>query len=187
MLNYAEAKAELGQFDATEWAKTIAPLRERAGVNPVIPASADQYMVDYFNGSVTDKWILEIRRERGIEFCLEMGLRWDDLMRWKMGNLLNSAENPWTGIYIPSTSQEYDFNGDGKIDLKLVSKESEASATAVFLASAESNQSFTLNSDNNIQWNYQRAWAEYKYLRPIPTDAITRNPNLEQNVLWVGK
>ena len=41
--------------------------------------------------TVTDKWILEVRRERGIELCLEMGLRWDDDMRWHMGDLLTSC------------------------------------------------------------------------------------------------
>ena len=38
-------------------------------------------MEAYFLNTVTDKWILEVRRERGIELCLEMGLRWDDDMR----------------------------------------------------------------------------------------------------------
>lgn len=66
LLNYAEAKAELGEMDAAVWDQTIAPLRSRAGVTSVIPAKADPYMEAYFLNTVTDKWILEVRRERGI-------------------------------------------------------------------------------------------------------------------------
>ena len=111
LLNYAEAKAELGEMDAAVWDQTIAPLRSRAGVTSVIPTKADPYMEAYFLNTVTDKWILEVRRERGIELCLEMGLRWDDDMRWHMGDLLTSDNNPWTGIYIGSTSYTYDYTG----------------------------------------------------------------------------
>lgn len=184
LLNYAEAKAELGQMGATEWNKSIAPLRERAGVANIIPANADPYMIEYFRNEVTDKWILEIRRERGIELCLEMGLRWDDLMRWHQGALLSSAEHPWTGIYVPDQSGEYDFNGDGKVDFYIGASETRNS---INVSVANTNQRFTLNSDNNIVWNYNRIWSDYMYLRPVPTDAITRNPNLKQNKLWEGK
>lgn len=111
LLNYAEAKAELGEMDAAVWDQTIAQLRSRAGVTPVVPDKADPYMEAYFLNTVTDKWILEVRRERGIELCLEMGLRWDDDMRWHMGDLLTSDNNPWTGIWIGNTGYTYDFTG----------------------------------------------------------------------------
>ncbi len=184
LLNYAEAKAELGEMGATEWNKSITPLRTRAGVTSIVPALADPYMVEYFNNEVTDKWILEVRRERGIELCLEMGLRWDDLMRWHQGNLLSSSEYPWKGIYVPDQNIQYDFNGDGKIDFYVGSSETRNS---IPISVANANQRFTMDTDNNIVWNYNRVWSEYMYLRPIPTDAITRNPNLKQNKLWEGK
>ena len=41
LLNYAEAKAELGEMDQTVWNKTIRPLRERSGVSGAMPATAD--------------------------------------------------------------------------------------------------------------------------------------------------
>jgi hypothetical protein len=97
LLNYAEAKAELGEMDAAVWDQTIAPLRNRAGVTSVIPAKADPYMEAYFLNTVTDKWILEVRRERGIELCLEMGLRWDDDMRWHMGEPADERQQPVDG------------------------------------------------------------------------------------------
>lgn len=181
LLNYAEAKAELGEMGPSEWNRSIALLRNRAGVTSIIPTSADPYMMEYFNHTIDDPWILEVRRERGIELCLEMGLRWDDIMRWHMGELLNSSEKPWTGIYIPDTHAEYDFNGDGIIDFKIGSTET---INSIPISSSQADQTFSINSDNNLVWNYRRVWSQYKYLRPIPTDAITRNPNLTQNYLW---
>lgn len=188
-LNYAEAKAELGEMDAAVWDQTIAPLRSRAGVTSVIPAKADPYMEAYFLNTVTDKWILEVRRERGIELCLEMGLRWDDDMRWHMGDLLTSDNNPWTGIYIGSTSYTYDYtglstddNGDPVPDFYI--RPGEDTEHSIAISNTGANQTFSLNDEGNIVWEYRRVWSEKKYLRPIPLTAITRNPNLEQNALW---
>ena len=189
LLNYAEAKAELGEMDAAVWDQTIAPLRSRAGVTSVVPAKADPYMEAYFLNTVTDKWILEVRRERGIELCLEMGLRWDDDMRWHMGDLLTSDNNPWTGIYIGSTSYTYDYtglstddNGDPVPDFYI--RPGEDTEHSIAISNTGANQTFSLNGEGNIVWEYRRVWSEKKYLRPIPLTAITRNPNLEQNALW---
>lgn len=184
LLNYAEAKAELGEMGVAEWNRSIALLRDRAGVASIVPASPDPYMMQYFRNQVNDRWILEVRRERGIELCLEMGLRWDDLMRWRMGDLLGSDENPWTGVYIPNQNAQYDFNGDGIIDFYIGTVET---STSVPLSPGSTNQTFSFNNDNNLVWHFSRTWNEYKYLRPIPIDAITRNPNLKQNHLWEGR
>ena len=181
LLNYAEAKAELGSFTTADWDNTIKLIRNRAGVKSVYPTTADSYLSNYFKGTVTNPVILEIRRERGTELCLEMGLRYSDIMRWHMGALLSSAENPWTGIYIPDVTQKYDFNNDGTIDFQVGAVES---TNTINVGSSGANQTFSRNADGNLVWNYQRVWAEYKYLRPIPLEAITRNPALEQNELW---
>ena len=176
-------------MDAAVWDQTIARLRSRAGVTSVIPAKADPYMEAYFLNTVTDKWILEVRRERGIELCLEMGLRWDDDMRWHMGDLLTSDNNPWTGIYIGSTSYTYDYtglstddNGDPVPDFYI--RPGEDTEHSIAISNTGANQTFSLNGEGNIVWEYRRVWSEKKYLRPIPLTAITRNPNLEQNALW---
>ena len=187
LLNYAEAKAELGEMDAAVWDQTIALLRSRAGVTPVVPDNP--YMEAYFLNTVTDKWILEVRRERGIELCLEMGLRWDDDMRWHMGDLLTSDNNPWTGIWIGNTGYTYDFtgrstddNGDPVPDFYI--RPGEDTEHSIAISNTGANQTFSLNAAGNIVWEYKRTWGEKKYLRPIPQTAITRNPNLEQNALW---
>lgn len=181
LLNYAEAKAELGEFDKSVWDRTIAPIRNRAGVQAIYPTTADPYLVAYYRNTITDPVLLEVRRERAIELCLENGHRWDDLMRWHMGVLLSSSENPWTGIYIPDVNGSYDFNNDGITDFQVGTTES---PNTIKLSAGGGTQTFSRNADGNLVWNYPRVWAEYKYLRPIPQEAITRNPNLEQNYLW---
>lgn len=184
LLNYAEAKAELGQLGQAEWNRSITPLRNRAGVASIYPSVADPYLAAYYQNSISDPILLEVRRERGVELCLEMGLRWGDLMRWHLGDLLSSSVNPWTGMYIPNSNVPMDLNSDGIIDFEIGTTES---VKSIVVNSSNANQTFSINSDNNLQWNYQRVWSEYKYLRPIPTEAIIRNGNLTQNYLWESK
>lgn len=184
LLNYAEAKAELGQLGLAEWNRSITLLRNRAGVASIYPTSADSYLLNYYQNSISDRFLLEVRRERGIELCLEMGLRWDDLMRWHLGDLLSSSVNPWTGMYIANRNVPLDLNGDGTIDFEVGTTES---VKTIVVNSSNANQTFSINSENNLQWNYQRVWGEYKYLRPIPTEALIRNGNLLQNYLWENR
>lgn len=184
LLNYAEAKAELGELNEASWDKSIKLLRERAGVEGGAPADYDPYLAGYYMNQTSDKWILEVRRERAVEMVME-SVRYDDLMRWKLGGII---ERPWNGIYIPEKNVSYDLNNDGKKDVAFVdiepsSGQKESGVTYVVLGS-----SFTLsNGDSgNVQYgnNLGRKWLAKKYLRPIPTSAIQRNSNLKQNTGW---
>ena len=162
LLNYAEAKAELGQFSEAEWEKSIAPLRARAGVATTPPVDADKYLVDYFDNSVTDKWILEIRRERGIELYME-GLRYEDLMRWKLGQLITRK---WDGMY-------------ARLDEKIAIDQ----AGDKFVL--DRNPYHSINADNCIQFEQiPLVWEERMYLRPIPQSALNINLDLGQNPGW---
>jgi hypothetical protein len=90
LLNYAEAKAELGTLTDADWAMTIGALRERAGITGGLttkPTVVDPYLQETYFPDITDPVILEIRRDRGIELAME-GFRFYDLMRWKRGELL---------------------------------------------------------------------------------------------------
>ena len=178
LLNYAEAKAELGEFGETEWNQTIKLLRERAGVNSKVPLAADPYLIDYYANQTTDKWILEIRRERAIEMLLE-NLRYEDLMRWKLGNLL---EKEWTGIYIPEKEKAYDLNGDGINDV-CVTDGKPGTEKGVFYIDLSKGQ-YTLDKNNCLIYNETRMWADRKYLQPIPKTACVINPALGQNDGW---
>ena len=178
LLNYAEAKAELGEFGETEWNQTIKLLRERAGVNSKVPLAADPYLINYYANQTTDKWILEIRRERAIEMLLE-NLRYEDLMRWKLGNLL---EKEWTGIYIPEKEKAYDLNGDGINDV-CVTDGKPGTEKGVFYIDLSKGQ-YTLDKNNCLIYNETRMWADRKYLHPIPKTACVINPALGQNDGW---
>lgn len=92
LLAYAEAKAELGEATQEVLDKSINLLRDRVGMAHL---NVDVGFVDPnwpdWEVPVTPL-INEIRRERRIETVSE-SKRWDDLVRWKAGKLL---ENPKT-------------------------------------------------------------------------------------------
>lgn len=182
LLNYAEAKAELGQFDAAVWNKTIKPLRERSGVKSVRPSVADPYMKDYFLGRVTDADLLEIRRERGIELFME-NLRWDDDMRWAMGDLL---QREWLGVYVGELGKVYDMDGDGVGETCFVANTPSSRQAGVTYRVLGSDFSLTGGTSGNLKCYIQlnRRWDDRKYVHPIPTNALNVNENLGQNPGW---
>lgn len=181
LLNEAEAKAELGEMDESLWDKTIRPIRERAGVNGKAPATADPYLVAYYNDKVSDKWILEIRRERAIELFFEGGgLRYDDLMRWAEGEMLMK---PWSSIYIGSKNVAYDTNGDGVNDLEVVDKKPSSTPSGVFIVDLSKSSYYTFK-DGRLYITNENNWTDRKYLHPIPKAALVKNPDLKQNYGW---
>lgn len=81
LLNYAEAKAELGEADQTIIDMTINRLRERAGMPVEGYLQVDNVPNDPRNDWGVSPLIYEIRRERRVELAFE-GFRMDDLKRW---------------------------------------------------------------------------------------------------------
>ena len=185
LLNYAEAKAELGEFDATVWDRTIKLLRERAGVDGTRPTKIDEYLQEaYFspddgNNKITDCDILEIRRERAIELLLE-GRRYDDLMRWHLGHLLNKT---WYGIYIGEVDKAYDLNGDGINDVCCVTGEA-GSEPGVKYVVLDSSHALENGTSGRLIYNLARHFSEQRYIHPIPKTALDKNPDLGQNAAW---
>ncbi len=193
LLNYAESKAELGEMDSNVWDMTIRRIRERSGVKGDAPAVADPYLIAYYtndqdNTSVTDKWILEVRRERTIELFME-NTRRDDLWRWRQCPLM---ERPYDGIYVPQVGKEFDLNGDGKNDICFYSKsfpkpsKTIAGVTYVEIKAKDGDKDviYGLNEDNCIVYLIDREWLPHMYYYPIPQTAININPNLGQNPGW---
>ena len=127
LLNYAEAQAELGggKLSDSDWALTIGALRDRAGVSSIRPTTADTYLQSMFYPDCSSVDLLEIRRERTIELVGE-GFRFDDLRRWKCGELL--ADLPWNGIHFPALDTPHDLNGDGQNDVCFLKPGSKAPA-----------------------------------------------------------
>ena len=95
LLNYAEAKAELGTITQDDLDKSINLLRARAGVAPLsvnVGFSADDRDPD------VDPLMWEIRRERRIELMLEPFRKWD-LIRWRKGPYYD-AEDAYYGVKV---------------------------------------------------------------------------------------
>lgn len=191
LLNFAEAKAELGTITADDWKKTVGALRKRAGITgntDVLPTVADTYLqTKYFPG--LNAVLLEVRRERGIELALE-GLRFYDLVRWKRGDLLKQE---WNGFYVPALDVLMDLNGDGKNDVffyKVKPATQVAGVTYINVAEVVSNvanpQRLSNDTYGELTWlnNIKRVWEDKHYLYPIPEADRQMNPKLGQNPGW---
>ncbi|MDN5214110.1 RagB/SusD family nutrient uptake outer membrane protein [Fulvivirgaceae bacterium BMA12] len=196
LLTYAEAKAELGELTQADLDLTVNVLRDRAGVphltmNP--PVDAVQ-QARYPN--VTDATLLEIRRERRIEFAME-GLRFDDLMRWRAGKLLEKEPE---GLYFPSLGK-YDLTGDGVEDIILIdASESVPSSgnkevnslgvTLIYYRAGLQNSDAAVYLENGTSGTVQTVidrgeFIEAKYYyRPVPETHVTVNSNLTQIFGW---
>lgn len=202
LLNYAEAKAELGNLSSSDWTSTIGALRNRAGISNYAsrPTSVDPFMQEYFYPDVTDPIIMEIRRERAIELCME-GFRMYDLRRWAEGHLYQDL--PWWGIHVPSLDTDYDIDGRGATDIYFSYKESgDIPATyknhymQVYVDGGEKVQGlYALPNpkggyDLEYRLNVNRRWYEdgRQYLNPINAqdirDYAARGYHLTQNPNW---
>ena len=185
LLNYAEAKAELGTLTNDDWKNTIGALRRRAGITggdlDTKPKVVDNYVKATYFPSITDPVILEIRRERTIELCLE-GFRMRDLKRWGCGGLWASAK--WTGIFITGTNTPLDMNGDGVADVYFTIGDSSAPEQYANIAAALPKDATLLSVPGGkvIQYNMAgRVWNDRMYMDPIASSDILQNPNLTQN------
>lgn len=186
LLNYAEAKAELGTLTDQDWALTVGAIRRRAGITGGLdhkPVRIDPYMQKIYFPDVSDPSIMEIRRERAIELCLE-GFRMDDLIRWKHGELLKL---PWNGFYVPALNKPLDLNGDGKLDVSFYTTAPASKLPGVtYIDVSKQPQVLSNGSSGELHWldNIKRDWHDNQYLYPIPYEDLQVNPNLKQNPGW---
>lgn len=186
LLNKAEAKAELGTITNTDWAATIGTLRSRAGIASgitTLPAVADSYLKTNYFPDVNDPVILEVRRERGIELALE-GFRFNDLVRWKHGELLLKQ---WNGMYVPALNVPLDLNSDGVLDVCFYQTMPSTTISGVTYINVSADpQKLSNGTYGELHWldNITRVWNDYMYLYPIPYADLQVNPKLEQNPGW---
>ena len=155
LLNYAEAKAELGE--TVDYTKSINLLRKRSGM-PDFAITNDPNKDRYadYGYNLSDQ-LKEIRRERTVELGAE-GFRYDDIRRWAAHKLLKGkrprgypfAASDWTGTKI-----NYKVDADGLLD--------------PFVTQLPNGYGFKENRD---------------YLECIPLNEITLNNNLKQNPGW---
>lgn len=186
LLEYAEAKAELGQFAKADWDNTIKLIRLRAGItNADYPASPDKYLQSTYFPGINDAALLEIRRERGIELFCE-GQRFDDIRRWKTGPMMSL---PYLGVYVPEMNTPYAMNGDGVPNVAFVTAvPAKQVPGVVYYLIAGGFVNLTQGAYGNIHWlfNYDgdRKWNDKFYYNPIPTSELVLNPKLTQSPGW---
>ncbi|WP_324677158.1 RagB/SusD family nutrient uptake outer membrane protein [Hymenobacter sp. GOD-10R] len=192
LLNYAEAKAELGTLTDADWAKTVGALRQRAGITggfATKPTVVDSYLQTKYFPNISDPTLLEVRRERGIELAFE-GLRFYDIVRWRRGELM---EMPWNGFYVPALNQPLDLNEDGVQNVAFYTTlpaTRPAGVTYVNVAptisSGTNPQQLSNGTSGELTWlnNVPRRWEEKYYLYPIPEADRLINPKLGQNPGW---
>jgi hypothetical protein len=187
LLNYAEAKAELGTMTDAEWALTIGALRKRAGITGGLttkPTVVDNYLKTVYFPGITDPVILEVRRDRGIELAME-GFRFYDIVRWKRGELM---EMVWNGIYVPALNTPLDLNEDNIPDVAFFKTMPSPAVPGVTYINVSSTSSYRLTNDTfgELTWltNIPRKWEDKLYYYPIPKADMTANKNLVQNPGW---
>ena len=192
LLNYAEAKAELGTITADDWSRTIGALRRRAGITggdlDQLPTVVDTYLQQTFYPNVTSPVILEVRRDRAIELILE-GFRMNDLKRWACGSDWQTV--PWDGVYIPGLDRPVDLNGDGVVDLYVTAdadyqKSGQYKSVAMILNKEQKAVQVADDPNGGYVLGYElpRKWNDNMYLYPVPENVILKNDNLKQNPGW---
>lgn len=194
LLNYAEAKAELGTLTQADLDKSVNLIRARVGMPGLNMADAnanpDSYLdspeTGFTNVAGPNKGvILEIRRERAVELAQE-GFRYDDLVRWKAGPCL---DQDITGMYFPGPG-EYDLSGDGKPDVILYTKGTAKPQAGSGVLVYQLGQDINLSNGNSGYVDYKRTLQRTPYdenrdyLYPIPINDRSLNHNLTQNPGW---
>ena len=196
LLNYAEAKAELGTLTQNDLVITVNEIRSRVGMRGLDMNEAnkniDWYLESkeygYPNVTGANKGvILEIRRERAVELIQE-GFRLQDLYRWKAGYCIDQAIS---GMYFPGPG-EYKLAGKETADLILY-KAGETKPQAGEGVSVYELGSDIILSEGNKGYVYYHKTVknlrtpfneERDYLYPIPSGERSLNPNLTQNPGW---
>ncbi|MFY0654220.1 MAG: RagB/SusD family nutrient uptake outer membrane protein [Cyclobacteriaceae bacterium] len=162
LLNYAEAQAELGggTISQADLDISINLLRERVGMPDLVanPPMDPRYANDGISAVLA-----EIRRERRIELFME-GFRYEDLRRWKQGKKL--------------TEKDYGMRWDAANKAR-VDPDGRVSVGSSMVDGVEYLEPYKGTDFENPVFDENK-----HYLWPVPTSAISQNPNLGQNPGW---
>ena len=183
LLNYAEARAELGELTQDDLDKTVNLTRKRGGLPPMVLSNLtiDPAQQKLYPG-VKSAAILEIRRERRVELVME-GLRWDDLMRWKRGPLLAQR---FKGMYFKGLGVQ-GLDGDGANDFAILTSPPARKESGITYLILDGSRMLSSGTSGYLiaQPNTLKTFDENRdYLYPIPTNELVNNKQLEQNPNW---
>jgi starch-binding outer membrane protein, SusD/RagB family len=162
LLNYAEAKAELGTITQADLDMSINMLRDRAGM-PHMDLNNIPVDPRYVNDGVSPL-IVEIRRERRIELFNEGCFRYEDLRRWKQGKKLE----------IPSLGMRWDEANSSRFD-----PDGEA-----IVQTREFGGVKYIDPYKGTAWENPVFDESKHYIWPIPLREISENDNIVQNPNW---
>lgn len=157
LLNFAEAKAELGSISQGDLDQSINLLRDRVGMPHL---TMDVEMDPRYASDGVSALIAEIRRERRVELFME-GFRYNDLRRWKQGKKL---EIPDLGI---------------RFDAAAVTRYENANVQTEMVDGVP-----YISVYKGTDWADPVFDESKHYLWPIPLDAISQNPDIDQNPGW---
>lgn len=195
LLIYAEAQAELGRLTQEQMDRSINEIRSRVEMPPIVISEImdDPHLTAQYPG-VTDRALLQIRRERRIELVGE-NFRWDDLMRWKAGHLVEQMQQ---GIYVDRFGV-FDISGDGVPEMGIFKNEASntipeaarGSYTFYYLEdkSGKAN-TFSLSAGDsgyvliNSEIGMRKFEQPQYYYWPIPQNQRLLNENLEETIFW---
>ncbi|OOG18151.1 RagB/SusD family nutrient uptake outer membrane protein [Sphingobacterium sp. CZ-UAM] len=200
LLINAEAKAELGKLTQTDIDATVNKIRARVGMPALNLAAAnatpDAYLANQYAlvTGANKGVLLEIRRERRVELACE-GFRFDDLYRWKSGNILAKAPS---GMYIPKLGL-IDVSGDGVGDIIILKKGDNSPIAGIPEDDLKKIPKFYVNdgifyleNDNSGRIMFiddkttrPRSFNEQRYYYfPIPIEQTVLNNKLKQPKGW---
>ena len=154
LLNFAEAKAELGPISQADLDKSINKLRDRVGMpHLTVDNITDDPDWPFKNISPI---LNEIRRERCVELVNE-GFRWYDIQRWAAAGELIVGKRPKgaKAAQFPAEFLNWAVDADGFLD------------------------PYQVAIPNGFQFRLDR-----DYLDPIPETQMILNPALTQNPNW---
>lgn len=185
LLNYAEAKAELGTITQTDLDLTINTIRDRVNLPHLSISAAVDAFLDNMYKNTSNPMVLEVRRERRIELAFE-GFRTDDLKRWKEGQLFRAQ---YEGIYIKGLNEYIDLDEDANPDLMVYRNDQNPPATQIsgvqYFRMSDVNGLSGETSGRIIPFKRQLPeFQDWEYLNPIPTEELTLNPQLKQTPGW---
>jgi hypothetical protein len=161
LLNYAEAKAELGTITQGDLDESINLLRRRVGMPDLDKSNVP--VDDRYTSDGVPPLIVEIRRERRVELFLE-GFRYNDLRRWKLGYKLK----------VPDYGMRWDEANRNRVDPK-----GDANIKSSVVDGIEYLEAYKGTDYEVPEFDENR-----HYLWPIPVSVMSQNPALEQTPGW---
>jgi hypothetical protein len=188
MLNYAEACAEIEDLGGAAMSQndldiSVNEIRVKHGNMPAltyagkgkVSVNGVEITADPKNVEGISNLLWEIRRERRSELMCD-GFRYEDLLRWKQGYLLDFSKNPdgYRGVSRAALEAYVEAHKDEDLH--------KGQSMATIDANNSFDDKYLIGFDVTVN---NRKFDENKnYLEPIPSTQITLHPALGQNPGW---